>query len=111
MSRPITQIAQKVYLDDGIYAAWDAELVCVELTAEHGGGPSDTIYLDPDVMARLIQQSTQPGWAPPGGHPHEFRAVIASDDGIEAIDTIRLDDAAIAILFQWWRQFTTSQES
>ena len=54
----------KVYLGDSVYADFDGFMIC--LTTENGEGPSDTIYLEPEVMLALIQyaeslKSSEPG--------------------------------------------------
>jgi len=43
----------KVYLGDSVYADYDGYMIC--LTTENGMlGPSNTIYLEPDVLESLI---------------------------------------------------------
>lgn len=44
---------RKVYLGDSVYADFDGWMIC--LTTENGMGPSNTIYLEPEVMLSLIQ--------------------------------------------------------
>jgi len=43
---------RKVYLGDSVYADFDGYMLC--LTTENGMGPSNTIYLEPEVMLALI---------------------------------------------------------
>jgi hypothetical protein len=43
----------KEYLGDSVYA--DFENGMVKLTTENGMGPSNTIYLEPEVMRALIR--------------------------------------------------------
>ena len=45
-------MVSKEYIGDGVYAAHDG--YCITLTTENGGGPSNTIYLEPDVLRRLV---------------------------------------------------------
>jgi hypothetical protein len=42
----------KVYLGDGLYAAWDGYRVI--LTAENGIEATDTVYLDENTWAALV---------------------------------------------------------
>ena len=44
---------RKVYLGDSVYADFDGYMLC--LTTENGMGPSNTIYLEPEVMLSLTQ--------------------------------------------------------
>jgi hypothetical protein len=43
----------KLYLGDSVYAAI-TDTGTVLLTTENGGGPSNSIYLEPEVMRALI---------------------------------------------------------
>jgi hypothetical protein len=44
----------KTYLGDSVYADFlDGFMIC--LTTENGLGPSNTIYLEPEVMLALIR--------------------------------------------------------
>ena len=54
----------KEYLGDSVYADFDGYMIC--LTTENGMGPSNTIYLEPEVMRELIRyaeslKARQPG--------------------------------------------------
>lgn len=42
---------RKTYLGDSVYAAFDG--FSVVLTTENGGPPSNTIYMEPSVLAAL----------------------------------------------------------
>lgn len=42
----------KSYLGDSVYASFDG--YAVKLTTENGFGPSNTIYLEPEILQRLI---------------------------------------------------------
>lgn len=44
-------MSYKDYLGDSVYADWDG--FSVTLTTENGEGPSNTIILEPDVLAAL----------------------------------------------------------
>lgn len=44
---------RKVYLGDSVYANFDGYMIC--LTTENGMGPSNTIYLEPEVMRAMIR--------------------------------------------------------
>ena len=45
---------KKVYLGDSVYVDFlDGYMIC--LTTENGMGPSNTIYLEPEVMEALVQ--------------------------------------------------------
>jgi hypothetical protein len=41
----------KAYLGDSVYAEWDQGMV--KLTTDNGLGPSNTIYLEPEVLRAL----------------------------------------------------------
>ena len=43
----------KVYLADSVYA--EQENGMIKLTTENGFGPSNTIYLEPEVLEALFQ--------------------------------------------------------
>jgi hypothetical protein len=43
----------KVYLGDSVYAEWEAGMV--KLTSENGFGPSNTIFLEPEVLEALAR--------------------------------------------------------
>ena len=43
----------KVYLGDSVYADFNGFMIV--LTTENGLGPSNTIYLEPEVMLALIR--------------------------------------------------------
>lgn len=45
-------MSDRQYLGDGLYAAWDGENII--LTAENGVSVTDTIYLDGDTWAALV---------------------------------------------------------
>ena len=42
---------KKIYLGDSVYAEFDG--YGVTLTTENGDGPSNTIYVEPQIMAAL----------------------------------------------------------
>ncbi len=42
----------KTYLGDSVYA--DVEYDMLKLTTENGGEPSNTIYLEPEVLTSLL---------------------------------------------------------
>ena len=42
----------KIYLGDSVYADVDGEYIV--LTTENGGGPSNTIFLDAEVIASSL---------------------------------------------------------
>lgn len=42
----------KAYLGDSVYAEWSGEMV--KLTTDNGLGPTNTIFLEPEVMDALI---------------------------------------------------------
>ena len=44
--------SDKTYLGDGLYAAWDGYRIV--LTAENGVTATDTVYLDEDTWAALV---------------------------------------------------------
>ncbi len=46
-------IPGKVYLGDSVYCEWKNGMFT--LTTENGAGPSNTIHLEPEVFARLVE--------------------------------------------------------
>jgi hypothetical protein len=46
---------RKEYLGDGAYVRWDAGTQHIVLTAENGVVATDIIYLEPEVIAALVQ--------------------------------------------------------
>jgi len=57
--------AKKIYLGDSVYAAFDGYQVT--LTTENGFGPTNTIYLEPNVVDALwkfIKQCEKPQLEP-----------------------------------------------
>lgn len=45
-------MSDKMYLGDSVYAEWDG---CgITLTTENGYGPSNTIYIEQEVWANLV---------------------------------------------------------
>jgi len=44
---------KKVYLGDSVYACLERGMIC--LTTENGYGPSNTIYLEPEVYQALTR--------------------------------------------------------
>jgi hypothetical protein len=44
---------EKVYLGDSVYAAVEDGMV--RLTTENGFGPTNTIYLEPEVVVALLE--------------------------------------------------------
>jgi len=46
---------KKVYLGDGVYAAYEEETGTVVLTTENGLTTSNTIYLEAVVLAHLVR--------------------------------------------------------
>ena len=49
----------KVYLGDSVYV--DVEDGMLKLTTENGMGPTNTIYLEPEVMRALKEYLARPG--------------------------------------------------
>ena len=47
-------MAEKTYLGDSVYAEVD-DYCGITLTTENGGGPSNTIYLEAEVMAAMAK--------------------------------------------------------
>lgn len=47
----------KIYLGDSVYASWDGSMV--KLTTENGFGPSNVIFLEPEILQRLITVACQ----------------------------------------------------
>ena len=45
-------VTDKTYLGDGLYAAWDGEYII--LSAENGIRATDTVYLDAETWAELV---------------------------------------------------------
>ena len=50
---------KKVYLGDSVYVEVDRGML--KLTTENGFGPSNTIYLEPEVLAALLEYSKGAG--------------------------------------------------
>lgn len=47
-------MAYKSYLGDSVYAELDFDRGMVKLTTENGFGPSNTIWMEPDVLDALV---------------------------------------------------------
>jgi hypothetical protein len=50
----------KVYLGDSVYV--EIERGMIKLTTDNGAGPSNTIYLEPEVLAALKQYAERMGF-------------------------------------------------
>jgi hypothetical protein len=61
MNEP-TQIPEKDYLGDAVYAAVEDGMIV--LTTEDGIGPSNRIYLDPAVYRSLRRYAKRAGFEP-----------------------------------------------
>jgi hypothetical protein len=57
-------MSEKTYLGDSVYAEHAGGIV--KLTTDNGMGPSNTIYLEVDVLDALCAFATSLGWEPKG---------------------------------------------
>jgi hypothetical protein len=58
--QPDGRLIERVYLGDSVYV--EVENGMLKLTTDNGLGPSNTIYLEPDVAAALLMYMRRVGW-------------------------------------------------